>query len=107
MGARRLVRPSRRAGGSGGGALLLAGIAAVAGVGLIAGSNRKKQLQPDYERVGADELPAIGDFERELEASGGSVDVTQEGEMPRLEEGDDGVRIEVIDTVSEPARKVS
>ena len=101
MGARRLVRPSKR-GGSGAG-LLLAGIAAVAGVGLIASAS-KKATRNEYERVGEDELPSVGDFERELEASGG---VTHEGEAMRLEEGDDGLRIDVIDTVSEPARTVS
>lgn len=103
MGARRLVRPSKRAGGGSGAGLLIAGVAAFAGVGLIAASSRKKASQ-EYERVGADELPQIGDFEGALEAAGRSHDVTQQGEAPRLDEGDDGLRMDVIDTAGEPAR---
>lgn len=104
MAARRLVRPARR-GGSGAG-MLVAGIAALAGVGLIAGA-AKKAPQREYERVGADELPSVGDFERELEALGVTANDTPTGEAPQLSESPDGTRIEVIDTTAEPARVVS
>jgi hypothetical protein len=87
--------------------VLLAGLACFAGVGLVAAGSRKKVRPGEYERLGADELPAVGDFERELEATGRSPGDASEGEAPRLEEGADGVQVQVIDTTAEPARVVS
>lgn len=105
MGTRRLVRSGRSRGGSGGAGLLVAGIAAIAGVGLIASANKKAAAR-EYERVGEDELPSVGDFERQLEALQASGH-TPTGDPAQLEESDEGLRIDVIETTAEPAPVVS